>query len=52
MKRITVDLSEDLYERLRLAAFNERKSVSEIVRERLAASPLPELPPTSDGGAR
>lgn len=47
MKRITVDLPDDLYERLRLAAYRERHSASEIVRDRLAAS-LPELP--EDGG--
>lgn len=38
MKRITLDLPEDLYEQLRLAAYEERKSVSAIVRERLADS--------------
>ena len=38
MKRITVDLPDELYEALRLAAFTERHSVSEEVRERLAAS--------------
>ena len=34
--RITVDLSDELYEALRLVAFNERCSVSEAVRTRLA----------------
>lgn len=43
MKRITVDLPDDLYERLRLAAYTERHSVSEIVRDRLASA-LPQLP--------
>jgi Arc/MetJ-type ribon-helix-helix transcriptional regulator len=51
MKRITVDLPEELHERLRLAAFIEHKSVSEVVRESLAASPLPELPSDQDGAA-
>lgn len=48
MKRITVDLPEGLHERLRLAAFTGHKSVSEVVRENLAASPLPELPPDQE----
>jgi metal-responsive CopG/Arc/MetJ family transcriptional regulator len=43
MKRITVDLPDDLYERLRLAAFTEHHSVSEAVRDRLASA-LPQLP--------
>jgi plasmid stability protein len=43
MKRITVDLPEELYERLRLAAYTEHRSVSEVVRDRLTAS-LPALP--------
>lgn len=38
MKRITFDLPEPLYERVRLAAFNERSTVSEVVRSRLAAA--------------
>lgn len=40
--RVTVDLSDDLYERLRLAAFTERCSVSEAVRKHLMSS-FPEL---------
>ena len=43
MKRITVDLPDELYQRLRLAAYTEDCSVSEAVRSHLAAS-LPELP--------
>ena len=43
MKRITVDLPDELYERLRLAAYAEHRSASAVVRDRLAAS-LPELP--------
>jgi hypothetical protein len=43
MKRISVDLPDDLYERLRLAAFAERRSASAVVRDRLESS-LPELP--------
>lgn len=42
MKRITVDLPDGLYERVRLAAYTERRSVSEVVRDRLVSS-LPEL---------
>lgn len=42
MKRITVDLPDDLYERLRLAAYTGHCSVSEAVRAELTAS-LPEL---------
>jgi len=49
VKRITVDLPDDLYERLRLAAYIERNSVSAVVRDRLLASSLPELP---EEGAR
>ena len=45
MKRITVDLEDDLYERLRLAAYTENCSVSAALRKYLASSPLPELPP-------
>ena len=44
MKRVTVDLPDDLYERLRLAAYMEHSSVSAVMRDRLLASPLPELP--------
>ena len=51
MKRITVDLADDLYERLRLAAYTEHRSVSEVVRERLMSS-LPELPSADDGALR
>jgi len=47
MKRITVDLPDDLYERLRLAAYTEHRSVSEVVRDRLASS-LPGLPPAKE----
>ena len=47
MKRITVDLPDDLYKRLRLAAYTGDTSVSEIVR-RLASS-LPELPAETEG---
>ena len=43
MKRITVDLPDDLYERLRLAAYTEHCSASEALRTHLASS-LPELP--------
>jgi len=43
MKRITVDLPDELYERLRLAAFAEDRSKSAVVRDRLESS-LPELP--------
>ena len=43
MKRITVDLPDDLWERLRLAAYTEHSSVSEVVRDRLTLA-LPELP--------
>lgn len=43
MKRITVDLPDDLYERLRLAAYAEHSSASAVVRDRLESS-LPELP--------
>jgi metal-responsive CopG/Arc/MetJ family transcriptional regulator len=35
MKRITVDLDEGLFERLRRAAFDRREPMSEIVREAL-----------------
>ena len=42
MKRITVDIPDDLYERMRLAAYTGGTSVSEIVR-RLAGT-LPALP--------
>lgn len=51
MKRITVDLADDLYERLRLAAYTEHRSVSEVVRERLTSS-LPELPSADDDAPR
>ena len=47
MKRITVDLPDELYEALRLTAFNERHSVSEEVRNRLAAS-LTEAPANAE----
>ncbi len=40
MNRITVDLSEELYERLRGAAFIEHRPMADIVRE-LLASHLP-----------
>jgi len=43
MKRITIDLPDDLYERLRLAAYTENRSASAVVRDRLESS-LPELP--------
>jgi len=43
MKRISVDLPDELHERLRLAAYTEGKSKSEVVRDRLESS-LPELP--------
>lgn len=43
MKRITVDLPDDLYERLRLAAYVDHCSVSEAVRDRLASA-LPGTP--------
>jgi plasmid stability protein len=43
MKRISVDLPDDLYERLRLAAYTEERSVSAVVRDRLALT-LPALP--------
>lgn len=36
MKRITVDLPDELYERLRLAAYTESRKISEVVRDRLA----------------
>ena len=45
MKRITVDLEDDQYERLRLAAYTERCSVSEAVRKYLALSPPPATMP-------
>jgi plasmid stability protein len=47
MKRITVDLPDELYERLRLAAYAEHRSASAVVRDRLAAS-LPDLPENGD----
>jgi plasmid stability protein len=37
MNRITVDLDEELYERLRHAAYTEHRSMADIVRELLAA---------------
>ena len=46
VKRISVDLADDLYERLRLAAYQENLPISEAVRERLVNS-LPQLPETS-----
>jgi hypothetical protein len=48
VKRITVDLPDDLWKRLRLAAYVEDSSVSAIVRDRLLASSLPRLP--EEGG--
>jgi len=44
MKRITVDLPDELHERLRLAAYTEHRSVGAVVRNRLELSSLPELP--------
>lgn len=43
MKRITVDLPDELWERLRAAAYAGRCSASAAVRDCLAAS-LPDLP--------
>jgi hypothetical protein len=37
MKRITVDLEDGLYQRLRRAAFDREESVSEAIREALVA---------------
>lgn len=51
MKRITVDLPDDLYERLRLAAYVEHASVSEVVRNRLTSS-LAEEPQQDGAGGR
>ena len=42
MKRITVDLPDDLYKRVRRAAYTEDTSVSEVIR-RLVTT-LPEVP--------
>jgi predicted transcriptional regulator len=47
MKRITVDLEDDLYERLRAEAYARHVPMSEIVRDRLASS-LPRLPQQDD----
>lgn len=49
MKRVTVDLPDELYERLRSAAFADRSSISQEIRDRLALS-LPE-PPEGEGNA-
>jgi len=42
MKRITVDLEEPLYERLRKAAFDRHEPVSAAIREALEAWLAPE----------
>lgn len=42
MKRITVDLEDPLFERLRKAAFDRRESMSDIIRKALEATLPPE----------
>ena len=41
MTRVTVDLDEDLYERLRAAAYAEHRPMAEIVRD-LVRQSLPD----------
>jgi len=48
MKRITIDLPDELHERLRLAAYTENRSVSAVVRDSLAAA----FPPPEDDGQK
>ena len=48
MKRITVDLEEAQFERLRKAAFDRREPMSAIIREALAKE-LREPEPASPG---